>query len=62
MSYSTVSSTYHIWLHFIATDEMLVEKQKEIEVLQMKIESLNVQLMKREGSDISRSMEKMKGK
>ena len=41
---------------------MLVEKQKEIEVLQMKIESLNVQLMKREGSDISRSMEKMKGK
>ena len=29
----TVNSTYHIWLYFIATDKVLVEKQEEIEKL-----------------------------
>ena len=33
MSYSTVSSTYNIWLCFIATDEILAEKQEEMEKL-----------------------------
>ena len=31
--YSTVSSPYHIWLCSIATDRLLLEKQKEIEKL-----------------------------
>ena len=62
MSYSTVSSTYHIWLCSIATDKVLVEKQEEIEALQMEIKSLNVQLMEKEESGISQLMEKMKGK
>ena len=62
MNYSTVSSTYHIWLYSIATDKVLVEKQEKIEALQMEIKSLNVQLMEREESGISQLMEKMKGK
>ena len=33
VSHSTVNSTYHIWLCSIATDKVLVEKQKEIEKL-----------------------------
>ena len=62
MSYSTVSSTYHIWLCSIATNKVLVEKQEEIEALQMEIKSLNVEVMEREESGISQLMEKMKGK
>ena len=61
MSYSTVSSTYHIWLCSIATDKVLVEKQKEIEILIEKITLLNLQLMERE-EKISQLMENMKGK
>ena len=41
---------------------MLVEKQEEIEALQMEIKSLNVEVMEREESGISQLMEKMKGK
>ena len=62
MSYSTVSSIYHIWLCSIATNKVLVEKQEEIEALQMEIKSLNVEVMEREESGISQLMEKMKGK
>ena len=62
MRYSTVSSTYHIWLCSIATDKVLVEKQEDIEALQMEIKSLNVQLMEKEESGISQLMKKMKGK
>ena len=62
MSYSTVSSTYHIWLCSIATNKVLVEKQEEIEGLQMEIKSLNVEVMEREESGMSQLMEKMKGK
>ena len=61
MSYNTVSSTYHIWLCSIATDKLLVEKQKEIEMLQEKITLLNLQLMERE-KKITQLMENMKGK
>ena len=61
MNYSTVSSTYHIWLCSIATDKVLVEKQEEIEILQEKITSLTLQLKEREGA-ISQLSEKMKGK
>ena len=61
MSYSTVSSTYHIWLCSIATDKVLVEKQEEIEMLQEKITLLTLQLMERE-EKISQLMENMKGK
>ena len=61
MSYSTVSSTYHIWLCCIATDKILVEKQEENEMLQEKITLLTLQLMERE-EKISQFMEKMKGK
>ena len=62
MSYSTDSSTYHIWLCSIAIDKVLVDKQEEIEALKMEIKSLNLQLMEREESGISQLMEKMKGK
>ena len=62
MNYSTVSSTYHIWLCSIATNKVLVEKQEEIEALQMEIKSLNVEVMEREESGISQLMEKTKGK
>ena len=62
MSYNTVGSAYHIWLCSIVTDKVLVEKQEEIEALQMEIKSINVQLMEREESGISHLMEKMKGK
>ena len=62
MSYNTVGSTYHIWLCSIVTDKVLVEKQEEIEALQMEIKSINVQLMEREESGISHLIEKMKGK
>ena len=62
MSYSTVSSIYHIWLCSIATNKVLVEKQEEIEALQMEKKSLNVEVMEREESGISQLMEKMKGK
>ena len=61
MSYSTVSSTYHIWLCSIATDKVLVEKQEEIEILQEKVTLLSLQLMQRE-EKISQLMENMKGK
>ena len=61
MSYSTVSSTYHIWLCSIATDKVLVDKQEEIEILQEKITSLTSQLMERE-EKISHLIENMKGK
>ena len=61
MSYSIVSSTYHIWLCSIATDKALVEKQEEIEMLQEKITLLTLQLMERE-EKISQLMENMKGK
>ena len=61
MSYSTVSSTYHIWLCSIATDKVLVDKQEEIEILQEKVTSLNLQLMERD-EKISQLMENMKGK
>ena len=49
MSYSTVSSTYHIWLCSIATDKVLVEKQEEIEILQEKITRLSLQLIEKKG-------------
>ena len=61
MSYSTVSTTYHIWLCSIATDKVLVDKQEEIEILQEKITSLTLQLMERE-EKISQLMENIKGK
>ena len=61
MSYSIVSSKYHIWLCSIATDKVLVEKQEEIEMLQEKITLLTLQLMERE-EKISQLMENMKGK
>ena len=63
MSYSTVSSTYHIgiWLYSIVTDKVLVDKQEEIEILQEKITSLTLQLMERD-EKISQLMENMKGK
>ena len=61
MSYSTDSSTYHIWLCSIATDKVLVEKQEEIEILQEKITSLTLQLMERD-EKISQLIENMKGK
>ena len=60
MSYSTVSSTYHIWLCSIATDKVLVEKHEEIEILQEKIISLTLQLMERE-EKISQLVENIKG-
>ena len=44
MSYSTVISTYHIWLCSIATDIVLVEKQEAMKTLQEKIVSLSLQL------------------
>ena len=62
MNYSTDISTYHIWLCSIATNKVLVEKQEEIEALQMEIKSLNVEVMEREESGMSQLMEKMKGK
>ena len=61
MSYSTVSSTYHIWICSIATDKVLVEKQEQIEILQEKITSLTLQLKERE-EKISQLMENTKGK
>ena len=61
MSYSTVSSAYNIWLCSIATDKLLVEKQKEIEMLQEKIMSLTLQSMERE-EKFCRLMENMKSK
>ena len=61
MSYSTNSSTYHIWLCSIATDKVLVDNQEEIGMLQEKIRSLTLQLMERE-EKISHLMESMKGK
>ena len=62
VSYSIVTNTYHIWLYSIATDKVLVDKQEEIEALQMKIKLLNVELMEREESEISWLIEMMKGK
>lgn len=59
MSYHTVSSTYHI--RSIDTDEVLVDKDEEIEILQEKIMSLNLELKEREGT-ISQLMEKIKSK
>ena len=61
MSYSTNSSTYHIWLCSVATDKVLVDKQEEIEILQEKIMSLTLQLMERD-EKISQLMKNMKGK
>ena len=61
MSYSTNSSTYHIWLCSIATDKVLVDKQEEIEILQEKVTSLTLQLTERD-ENISQLMENMKGK
>ena len=52
---------YRIWLFPIATDKILVEKQKEIKILQEKLTSLNVHLMERE-ERIIQLMENMKGK
>ena len=59
MSYNTVSSTYHI--RTIDTDKVLVDKSKEIEILQEKIMSLNLKLKEKEGA-ISQLMEKIKSK
>ena len=59
--YSTVSSTYHIWLCSIATDKVLVEKQEEIEILQEKITTLTLHLMETEEKHIQ-LIEKVKGK
>ena len=61
MSYSTVSSTYHIWLCSIVTDKVLVDNQEEIEILQEKVTSLTLQLKAREDK-ISQLMENMKSK
>ena len=33
LSYNAVNSTYHIWLHSIATDKVLAEKQEQVEKL-----------------------------
>ena len=63
MSYSTVSNTYLMRLIYsIDTDKVLVEKQEEIQALQVEIKSLSVRLMEREESGTSQLMEKMKGK
>ena len=62
MSYSTVNSKLHIWLYSIATDKVLVDKQEEIEALQMKMKLLNVELIEKEESGISWLIEMMKGK
>ena len=59
MSYNIVSSTYHI--RSIDTDKVLVDKDKEIEILQEKIMSLNLELKEKEGA-ISQLMEKIKSK
>ena len=45
----------------IATDKALVDKQEEIKILQKKITSLTLQLMKRE-EKINQLMENIKGK
>ena len=50
-----------MWSCSIATDKVLVENQKEIEVLQEKTTSLTLQLMERE-EKISQLLKKMKGK
>ena len=60
MSYSTVSSTYHIWLCSVATDKVLLEKQEEIEILQEKVTLLTLQLIEKK-EKISQFMEEMKG-
>ena len=62
MSYSTVNSTYHIWLYSIATDKVLVDKQEQIKGLQIKMKLLNVKLMEREESGMRWLIEMMKGK
>ena len=48
-------------MFYIATDKVLIEKQKEIEILQEKITSLTLQLKAREDK-ISQLMENMKSK
>ena len=50
-----------MWLYSIVTDKVLVDKQKEIEILQEKITSLTLQLMERE-EKISHLMENIIGK
>ena len=60
MSYSTVSSTCHKCLCSIATDKVLVEKEKEIEMLHEKIMLLTLQLTERE-EKISQLLENIKG-
>ena len=47
-------------MFYIATDKVLVDNKKEIEILQERIVALNLQLLEREEM-ISLSMENMEG-